>query len=171
MGNAEPYKPQTDPIKAMTIAALGDLGYSGRKIARVTGTPASTVYDILGGDKQYLQAPVHAQVRALIKSRLQARSLDIADRALNQIEMAIPETGARDAAVVYGILRQHERLDAGEPTSITDGAMSLKVPSLDALAGVLAEVVQLRREARAVDVTPNVSEDAQIVGKVETSGT
>lgn len=163
-GNVEGRSTRTDPYKAATIAALGELGHAGTKIAVWTDTPSRTVYEILGGEKNYLKTPVHAKLRQTIKSRLQARSLDIADRALNQIEMAIPETGARDAAVVYGILRQHERLDAGEPTSITDGAMSLKVPSLDALAGVLAEVVQLRREARAVeiDVTPDIQNKSEV---------
>ena len=151
---------RTEPIQAATVAALGDLGYAGTKIAAITGVAWRTVYDILGGQKNYLKTPVHAKLRSQIKERLQFRSLDIADRALNQVEQTLPWAEARDAAVVYGILRQHERLDAGEPTQITEHVGESF--HLDDFLSALSEIAQARQAEKRneIDVTP-----AQDVGK------
>lgn len=134
-----PGAPSIDPVKKTTALALGDMGYKGTKIAKMLGMAQRTVYDILGGDRNYLSGPVDATLRTKIKERLQARSLDLSDRCLDQIELTLPETHARDAAVTYGILRDHERVDAGEPTQLIGIAHLHEIPALDRLATVLAQ--------------------------------
>lgn len=128
-----------DPFRAATIGALGELGYPGRRIADMTKTPRTSVYQILRGESGYVREPVLSQLRAEVKERLQARSLDLSDRALNQVELALPESAARDAAVVYGILRDHERLDAGEATANVEIHHHVEFEDLEAVGDRLAK--------------------------------
>lgn len=148
--------PSIDPIKAATVGALQDLGYNGRQIARTIGLAASTVYDMLGGRTDYLKRPIIAQLRTQIKSRLQFRSLDLSDRALDQVESTLPWTEARDAAVVYGILRQHERLDAGEPTEITASVNVHVEGKVDDLVQALGAALLIKQSEvkEPIDITP-----------------
>ena len=130
---------KTDPVIATTMLALHDVGYSGAEISRKFGLSHTTVYKILSGVDGYVRGPVLVKARQEAKERLQARSLDYADRALDQIELALPESGARDAAVVYGILRDHERLDAGEATANIEIHHKVEVEELEDLGDRLAK--------------------------------
>ena len=58
-------------------------------------------------------------------------------KPLQQIENRIDNASAPQAAMVYGILRDKERLDAGEPTDIVALHTRQKVEGLDALAAIL----------------------------------
>ena len=147
---------RTDPMVAATVGALGDMGYAGTKIARMTGVAERTVYDLLGGERKYLQEPVTAALRKGIKERLQARSLDLSDRCLNQVEDTLQWTSARDAAVVYGILRDHERLDAGEPTLIAEHLNIHTMGNLDSLLDKFRQAAEIKqgRQQTEIDVTP-----------------
>ena len=49
--------------------------------------------------------------------------------------------------MVYGILRDKERLDAGEPTEITASLTRHEFEGLDALAAVLTDAPAERRKA------------------------
>ena len=129
---------KTDPVIATAILALGDSGISGAQIADSFRMPRRTVYEILGGEANYVRGPVLAQARAEVKELLQARSLDLAYRAQDQIELALPEAGAKDAAIVMGILRDHERLDAGEATANIEIHHKVEVEALEDLGDRLA---------------------------------
>jgi hypothetical protein len=58
------------------------------------------------------------QYRTQAKRQMQAASINLSQKALQQIENRIDKASAPQAAMVYGILRDKERLDAGEPTEI-----------------------------------------------------
>ena len=47
---------------------------------------------------------------------MQTASIELAKKALRQIEDKLPDASAAQSAVIYGILRDKERLDAGEAT-------------------------------------------------------
>jgi hypothetical protein len=55
--------------------------------------------------------------------------------------------------MVYGILRDKERLDAGEPTEIVASYTREDISGLDKLAAALSQTL-LQKE---IDVTPTVS--------------
>ena len=129
---------KTDPVIATAIAALGSCGVSGAEIARKFPVSRNTVYEILRGEANYVRGPVLVQARNEVKELLQARSLDLAYRAQDQIELALPEAGAKDAAIVMGILRDHERLDAGEATANIEIHHKVEVEELEDLGDRLA---------------------------------
>jgi hypothetical protein len=54
--------------------------------------------------------------------------------------------------MVYGILRDKERLDAGDPTEITVSYTRHEVSGVDALAQALSTALLQRR--KEIDVTP-----------------
>lgn len=61
--------------------------------------------------------------------------------------------------MVYGILRDKERLDAGEPTEITASFTRHEVSGVDALAQALSTAL-LERQAD-IDITPQDSDTAE----------
>lgn len=68
---------------------------------------------------------------------MQAASINLSQKALQQIENRIDKASAPQAAMVYGILRDKERLDAGEPTEIIALHTRQEIDGLDALAAIL----------------------------------
>ena len=63
----------------------------------------------------------------------------VAAKALVNVEKEIENASAYQAAGIYGLLRTHERLDAGEPTQLTASVSILAVATLDKLAAMLAQ--------------------------------
>ena len=55
--------------------------------------------------------------------------------------------------MVYGILRDKERLDAGEPTEITVTYTRHDISGMDALAQALSQALLQAREE--IDITPS----------------
>ena len=82
---------------------------------------------------------------------MQAASISLSQKALQQIENRIDKASAPQAAMVYGILRDKERLDAGEPTEIVAQLTRHEFEGLDALAVVLGQTLLDR--AKEIDVT------------------
>lgn len=76
----------------------------------------------------------------------------MAAKALVQVEKKIENASAYQAAGIYSLLRTHERLDAGEPTSITASINIQAVTSLDKLAAMLGQ--SLVDEEKTIDITP-----------------
>ena len=62
--------------------------------------------------------------------------------------------------MVYGILRDKERLDAGEPTEIVALHTRQEVEGLDAFAAILGQALLDR--AKEIDVTPAESNPVKI---------
>ena len=82
---------------------------------------------------------------------MQAASINLSQKALQQIENRIDKASAPQAAMVYGILRDKERLDAGEPTEIIALHTRQEIEGLDALAAILGQT--LLQRGREIDVT------------------
>jgi hypothetical protein len=84
-----------------------------------SGLPARTVDDIINRHNGWRDIIANDQAfkqyRTDAKRKMQASSITLAQKALQQIENRIDKASAPQAAMVNGILRDKERLDAGEP--------------------------------------------------------
>jgi hypothetical protein len=83
---------------------------------------------------------------------MQAASISLSQTALQQIEDRIDKASAPQAAMVYGILRDKERLDAGEPTEIVALHTRQEIAGLESLAAILGQT--LLQRVKEIDVTP-----------------
>ena len=83
---------------------------------------------------------------------MQAASIKLSQKALQQIENRIDKASAPQAAMVYGILRDKERLDAGEPTEILASLTRQEVVGIDKLGAALSQTLLLN--GKEIDVTP-----------------
>ena len=83
---------------------------------------------------------------------MQAASINLSQKRLQQIENRIDKTSAPQAAMVYGFLRDKERVDAGGPTEIRANLTQQEIEGLDVLAAILGQtLLQSRKE---IEVTP-----------------
>ena len=141
---------------AAEAKALADIGYQGTQIAQATGLPVRTVDDIINGRNRWGEIIANDQAfkqyRTDAKRRMQAISIQLSQKALQQIEDRIEDASAPQAALIYGILRDKERLDAGEPTEILAGYTRVDVEGVDRLVAALGQTLLLSRNE--IDVTP-----------------
>lgn len=151
-----PRGKRTSISAAAHAKALADIGYQGTQIADATGLPVRTVADIInarnGWGEIIANDQAFKQYRTQAKRQMQAASINLSQKALQQIENRIDKASAPQAAMVYGILRDKERLDAGEPTEIIVTHSRADVEGLDALAEILGQT--LLQSAKQIDVTP-----------------
>ena len=132
---------QTDIPTAARAAALADLGYSSPQIEGLTGVNARTVWGILNDEASWgeiKESPVFKANRHKQKEALEAATRLLAARCLVEAEKKIDTISPYQAVGMYGILRQHERLDAGEPTEIHASLNLSASISLDKLADILS---------------------------------
>ena len=109
----------TDPIKAAAVQAYDELGYTPRAISNMCDIAGSTARDIInrvGHWGKVADRPVFVRLRNEQKAALQSATLAVAAKALIQVDEKIDKASAYQAAGIYGLLRTHERLDAGEAT-------------------------------------------------------
>jgi hypothetical protein len=111
------------------------------------------------GERLIKETPVFKANRLKQKEALEAASRIVAARALIQVEKKIENASAYQAAGIYGLLRTHERLDAGEPTQIAAFVGTQAVATLDKLAAMLAQSLIDRQET--IDITPSQTTDKQ----------
>jgi hypothetical protein len=133
-----------DPIKAAQAMELGDMGYSQIVVAERTGLNPSTVSDIVGRYGRWGEVanrPVFLELRAQQKAILHAGTLALSARALVQVEKTIDKASAYQAAGIYGLLRTHDRLDAGESTQNVSIHSTLDLVSLDKLSEMLGQAL------------------------------
>jgi hypothetical protein len=151
-----PRGKRTSIPKAAQAKALADIGYQGSQIADATGLPARTVDDIINGRNGWGEIIANDQAfkqyRSDAKRKMQAASIKLSEKALQQIENRIDNASAPQAAMVYGILRDKERLDAGEPTEIVARWTRDEIMGLDKLAAALGQT--LLQSAKEIDVMP-----------------
>ena len=151
-----PRGKRTSIPQAAQAKALADIGYQGSQIADAIGLPARTVDDIINGRNGWSDITANDQAfkqyRSDAKRKMQAASIKLSQKALQQIENKIDKASAPQAAMVYGILRDKERLDAGEPTEIVKSYTRQDVEGLDQLAAALSQT--LLQSAKEIDVTP-----------------
>jgi hypothetical protein len=146
---------QTDILTAAKVSALAELGYSAPQIEALTGVNARTAWGILNNEASWgeiKESPVFKANRLKQKEALEAASRVVAAKALVQVEQKIESASAYQAAGIYGLLRTHERLDAGEPTQITASVNLHTVASMDKLAAMLGQALV---ETEPKDVTPS----------------
>jgi len=139
---------QTDIPTAARATALAELGYSGTQIEALTGLNARTVWGILNNEASWgeiKEGPVFKQNRLRQKEALESSTRLLAAKCLVQVENKIDQVSAYQAVGMYGILRQNERLDAGEPTEVISITDRRTVESLDALAAALSQTLIARQ--------------------------
>ena len=151
--------------RAAEAAALGDMGYTSPKVAAITGIPQRTAYDIIHGVGTWgkrAELPVFAKLRLEQKQVLQAASLAVSAQALCQVEATILKASAYQAAGIYGLLRTHERLDAGESTSNVSVAHHVEVEDLNEAADRIAHSLLRFSGNAAIDVTPPGGDNSNV---------
>lgn len=127
---------------AARAAALGDLGYPSTQVATMTGLSQRCVYNIIHGIKHWgtvAAKPTFIKQRLEQKQVLQAASLAVSARALVQVEEQIHKASAYQAAGIYGLLRTHERLDAGESIANLSVHTEVDLKGIDMIAELLAQ--------------------------------
>lgn len=127
--------------KAATAKAMSEMGFQTGEIAGAIGLPEGTVDDIVNGRHAWgkmLQNPVFNEYRVQQKRLMQTASVELAKKALKQVELRLPQASAAQAVMIYGVLRDKERLDAGEPTEIIATYNVHAVQGLDRLARLLS---------------------------------
>ena len=153
----------TDLAMAGKIKGMHDMGMSNKKISRTTDCPTSTVGDIIAGRHNWsnlVSDPEFAKYRKEQKRAMQVSSIELAKKALAQTEAGLTKSSAAQAAVIYAIMRDKERLDAGEPTEIRETVLRADIERLDELADKLSRSLKAERDAKEpIDVTPK----AQVV--------
>ena len=132
---------RTDLPTAATARAMSEMGFQTGQIAEAIGLAEGTVDDIVNGRHgwgQMINEPVFNEYRVRQKRIMQTASIELAKKALGQIENKLPQASAAQAAVIYGIMRDKERLDAGESTENIAVLSRHDVEDLDRLAKALA---------------------------------
>ena len=138
------------PIHAAAQAkALADTGYTSGQIARATGLPKSTVADIIAGKGAWGEITQSDQrfmsYRMEAKRQLQISGIELSKKALQQVEDKLPSASAAQAAVIYGVMRDKERLDAGEATQNISIHTREEILALDELAASLSRALLKRQ--------------------------
>ena len=130
------------PIPLEQAAAAVELyGRDGSqaRVAAHLGMNKRTVCDIVGGYGRWREVATDAsftQLRLEQKRHLQAASAVIMSQALVRIEEKLPDASAPQAAMVYGILFDKDRLMAGESTQNV-AIRGAEISNLDDLANAL----------------------------------
>lgn len=131
---------------AATAQAMYDVDGSAARVAQQLGMPARTVSDIVRGFGRWSELATdasYADLRRQQKRILQAACATNMSKALVRIEEKINDCSAPQAAMVFGILFDKDRLMAGESTQNvairdTQGAMALDTIA-DKLRGELVK--------------------------------
>ena len=132
---------RTDLPTAGRIKAMSDLGFSPGQISGATAINLDTVKHILNGShgwREIYDDEVFAEYRLKQKRVMQAASTELSKKALSQIESKLGDASSLQAATVYGILRDKERLDAGEATQNIALHSKTDIEKLDELAHILS---------------------------------
>ena len=132
----------TDPFKAATVMNLGDAGMTASQAANIVGIPERTAREIIarhGRWGEVAERSVFAELRLKQKARLEAASRMLFSKCLIQLEDTLGNASAYQAAGIYGLLRTHERLDAGEATQNIAVHSHKDVAALDELCEMLSQ--------------------------------
>ena len=131
-----------DPVKAAQVMELGDVGYSSPVIAERVGVNERTVRDIVarhGRWGEVAERSVFTELRLQQKAILHTATLAVCAKALVRVDETIDKASAYQAAGIYGLLRTHDRLDAGESTQNIEVHTKLEVEGLDKLSDLLSQ--------------------------------
>lgn len=134
--------PAIDPAKAAVALNLADMGYSNTEIANRTGLARPSVHYILSGHGKWgeiAERSVFNEYRQNQKQHLEAASRVLAASCLEQVEKNLDKASAYQAAGIYGLLRTHERLDAGEATVNIAVSSKVELTGLDKFCEMLSQ--------------------------------
>jgi hypothetical protein len=134
--------PAIDAVDAAQAMELSDMGYSSRTISERTGINASSVREIVGRHGRWGEVadrPVFQALRQQQKAILHTATLAVCAKALVRVDETIDKASAYQAAGIYGLLRTHDRLDAGESTHNIEVHSKLEVEGLDKLSDLLSQ--------------------------------
>ncbi len=140
----------------MTVMNLGDAGMSATQAGALMGIPERTARDIIarhGRWGEIAERSAFAELRHQQKAHLEATSRYLSSECLVQLAKTLDKASAYQAAGIYGLLRTHERLDAGESTSNVEVHTKLEVEGLDKLCEMLSQSL-IERQKPVIDVTP-----------------
>lgn len=138
--------------KAARAFELVAQGYSRQDAANMTGVSRPTVADMVRRKGHWLQdveTPVFLEWRRRIKRDIQGQANELAVKLLAHADKNLEKTSPYQAVGMYGILRTHDRLDAGESTENVAVIHKAEAGGLDRLADRLAE--------RLLGLNPNKS--------------
>ena len=156
----------TEPRKAFAVRDLAAIGTKAIDIASQTHLPLSTIEDIIlgknGWDKR-LNDPSFASYRSRRKKQLQAIATEMSVKLLDHAASRLGTTSPYQAMGMYGILRTHERLDAGEATHNVELHEKREVVASEA---TLAALLQ----SMGIDATKVMGYDAESNGQSVTTG-
>ena len=123
-------------------------GYSRQDAENATGVDEVTISDIQKKKGHWLQdveKPIFEEWRRRTKREIQGRANELAVKLLAHADKCVtksPEkTSPYQAVGMYGILRTHDRLDAGESTENISIRGTVEIQATDALAAVLAQAL------------------------------
>lgn len=133
--------PELVPLeKAAACEALYERIGTSSGVARVMGMPRQTVSEIVNGHGRWSEVRFDSSYSALRqeqKRHLQVASAQLMSKALIQIDERLPDCNAPQAALVYGILFDKDRLMAGESTQNIGVRTTTEISNLDSLADAL----------------------------------
>jgi len=136
---------QTNLPDAARAKALHDAGIKMDDIVDATGLPQRTIYNIVNLVGPWAEIVTNNEIfqryRNEVKKMIQTGSLELSKACLNQIEVKLPQASAAQAAVVFGILHDKERIQAGE--SNLNIAVHVTKEDLASREDVLARVATL----------------------------
>ena len=126
---------------AKAIVAVEEFGYSQKTAAELADISRPSVSDILNGKYRWgelLESPVFNKLRLAQKRAFQVATFELSRKSLIQADSALPKASYLQAVTGYAILRDKERLDAGEPTEISMSYQVTEFRGIDQLAEALA---------------------------------
>lgn len=133
---------------ALAVEAVEGRGMPQWQAGALAGISQPTVSAILAGNKRWgeaCQGPVWNALRLEQKRAFQSASFELARKSLIQAEAKLENASYMQAVTGYAILRDKERLDAGEPTEIIGHIQDRRsVESLEALAEALGQALIAR---------------------------
>lgn len=162
----------TDAVKAAAVLAYADAGYPGSQAAEIVGIPVRTAEQIISGHGRWgdvVEKPVFAMLRAQQKAHLEAASRLLASKCLIQVDNQLPKASAYQAAGIYGLLRTHERLDAGEPTEHVAHLHVHEVAEIDGILDKLAQAKAIQAKNQATQAVGATEDAVLITGVMSTS--
>ena len=104
---------------AATALEMVEAGHTAQEAANITGMDPVTVRDIRNRKGHWLQdveTPIFQEWRLRTKREIMGRSTELAVKLLAHADKNLDKTSPYQAIGMYGILRTHDRLDAGEST-------------------------------------------------------
>ena len=153
---------------AMAVEAVEGRGWTTRMAGAAAAFSSKSVSEILRGKGKWgelVDTPVFRQLRLEQKQIFQVASFELARQSLIHAEQALPKASYLQAVTGYAILRDKERLDAGEPTEIVGHIADRRsIESIESLAAALGQALIARQESNAVSTL--VSE-AEVIGDLK----